>query len=277
MATRKPGRTRTSEPTGVRALERGLRLLEELGGGEALSLSELARRTELTPSTTYRLLETLRRRRFVDWDETSGLWRIGLRAYQIGQAFCHPNSLSSLALEAMQQLVACVNETVNLAVLDGTEAVYIQQVESSQMLRMFTQLGARVPLHCTGVGKVLLAWRPPEEVRRLLGPEPLPAFTPNTLTRLEAILRELARVQQQGYALDREEREIGVRCLAAPVRDATGRVVAALSLSAPAVRLPDSRLTELVPAVLETAQNLSLRLGWQPEIASLPTGQSSPT
>ncbi|ACY49043.1 IclR family transcriptional regulator [Rhodothermus marinus] len=277
MATRKPGRARIGEPTGVRALERGLRLLEELGSGEALSLSELARRAELTPSTTYRLLETLRRRHFVDWDELSGLWRIGLRAYQIGQAFCHPNSLSSLALEAMQRLVARINETVNLAVLDGAEAVYIQQVESRQMLRMFTQLGARVPLHCTGVGKVLLAWRSEEEVRQLLGPEPLVAFTPHTLTRVDAVLQELERVRRLGYAVDREEREIGVRCLAAPVRDATGRVVAALSLSAPAVRLPERRLAELAPVVLETTRDLSLRLGWQPETAPLPVDQSSPT
>lgn len=274
MAVRKPGRTRTSEPTGVRALARGLRLLEALGDGEALVLSELARRTQLTPSTAYRLLETLRQRGFVDWDESSGLWRIGLRAYQIGQAFCHPNSLSSLALEAMQRLVARVNETVNLAVLDGTEAVYIQQVESSQMLRMFTQLGARVPLHCTGVGKVLLAWQPEAAARRLLGPEPLAAYTPHTMTRVETVLQELEQVRQQGYAVDREEREIGVRCLAAPVRDATGRVVAALSLSAPAVRLPGERLAELASDVLETAQMLSLRLGWQPKVAS--SDQSNP-
>lgn len=274
MAVRKPGRTRTSEPTGVRALARGLRLLEALGDGEALVLSELARRTQLTPSTAYRLLETLRQRGFVDWDESSGLWRIGLRAYQIGQAFCHPNSLSSLALEAMQRLVARVNETVNLAVLDGTEAVYIQQVESSQMLRMFTQLGARVPLHCTGVGKVLLAWQPEAAARRLLGPEPLAAYTPHTMTRVETVLQELEQVRQQGYAVDREEREIGVRCLAAPVRDATGRVVAALSLSAPAVRLPEGRLAELASDVLETAQMLSLRLGWQPKVAS--SDQSNP-
>lgn len=274
MAVRKPGRTRTSEPTGVRALARGLRLLEALGDGEALVLSELARRTQLTPSTAYRLLETLRQRGFVDWDESSGLWHIGLRAYQIGQAFCHPNSLSSLALEAMQRLVARVNETVNLAVLDGTEAVYIQQVESSQMLRMFTQLGARVPLHCTGVGKVLLAWQPEAAARRLLGPEPLAAHTPHTMTRVETVLQELEQVRQQGYAVDREEREIGVRCLAAPVRDATGRVVAALSLSAPAVRLPEGRLAELASDVLETAQMLSLRLGWQPKVAS--SDQSNP-
>ncbi len=276
MANRKPGRVRTGEPTGVRALERGLRLLEVLGSGEMLSLSELARRTELTPSTAYRLLETLRRRGFVDWEETTGLWRIGMRAYEIGQAFCHPNSLSALALEAMQQLVARVNETINLAVLDGTEAVYIQQVESNQMLRMFTRLGARVPLHCTGVGKVLLAWRPEDEVHQLLGPEPFVAFTPKTLTRLDDVRRELAQVRQQGYALDCEEREIGVRCLAAPVRDATGRVVAALSLSAPAIRLPDDRIPRLVPLVLETARTLSLRLGWQPDALPSPRAQPSP-
>ena len=161
--------------------------------------------------------------------------------------------------------------------LDGAEAVYIQQVESRQMLRMFTQLGARVPLHCTGVGKVLLAWRSEEEVRQLLGPEPLAAFTPHTLTRVDAVLQELERVRRLGYAVDREEREIGVRCLAAPVRDATGRVVAALSLSAPAVRLPERRLAELAPVVLETTRELSLRLGWQPEPAPLPVDQSSPT
>lgn len=259
---RRPGRTRSTEVGEVRTLERGLQLLETLSEAETLSLSELARRTELSPSTAYRLLETLRRRGFADWDEARGLWKVGLRAYQVGSAFLTRGGLVDAALPEMERLVDEINETVNLAVLDGNEAVYIAQVEGRQLIRMFTRIGARAPLYCTGVGKALLMEHPDAEVRRMLGAGPFKPYTAKTITTPELYLQTLKQAKNIGYAMDNEEREEGVRCIATAVRDNRGKVVAALSLSAPASRVPDSKVKLLGTRVKEAADAVSARLGW---------------
>lgn len=259
---RRPGRSRSAEVGEVRTLERGLHLLETLSEAETLSLSELARRTELSPSTAYRLLETLRRRGFADWDEGKGLWKVGLRAYQVGSAFLTRGGLVDAAMPEMERLVDELNETVNLAVLDGNEAVYVAQVEGRQLIRMFTRIGARAPLYCTGVGKALLMEHPEAEVRRILGSGPYKAFTAHTLTSSTAFLKALSGAKAKGYALDNEEREDGVRCIATPVRDSRGKVVASMSLSAPASRVPDERVEALGQRVKLAADAVSARLGW---------------
>ncbi len=249
----------TQGATQVRTLLRGLALLEALAQTPDLTLSEVARRVRLPVSTTYRMLETLRRRGFVHLSGASR-YRVGLRAFEVGMGFLNGQRLPEVARPAMVDLVNRVNETANLAMRDGWEAVYVLQVESRQMLRLFAHPGARHPLHCTGVGKILLAWEPEDQVRAFLESAPLLRFTPRTLTDPEAILRELRSVRTRGYAVDREERERGVRCVAAPVRDSQGRVVAALSVSAPATRLPHRRIPEVAGAVLETAAEISRQL-----------------
>lgn len=242
---------------------RGLALLELLAEDCPLTLSTLSRRARLPVSTTHRLLETLRRRGFVQAVENAR-YRVGVRAFEVGMAFLRSHHLPEVARPVMAALVDRVRETANLAVRDGSEAVYVLQVESERMLRLFAQPGARHPLYCTGVGKVLVAWEPEEHVRALLGPGPLSRFTPRTLTDPEAVLRELRAVRARGYAVDREERESGVRCVAAPVRDATGRVVAALSVSAPASRLPHRRIPQVAALVVSAAQRISRHLGFSP-------------
>lgn len=259
---RRPGRSRSSEVGEVRTLERGLHLLEVLSDAETMNLSELARRTELSPSTAYRLLETLRRRGFADWDEGRGLWKVGLRAYQVGSAFLTRGGLVDAAMPEMEKLVDELNETVNLAVMDGHEVVYIAQVEGRQLIRMFTRIGARAPLYCTGVGKALLLEHAETEVRRILGPGPFKPFTEHTLTSPEAFLYELAQAKTKGFVLDNEEREHGVRCIATPIHDNRGKVVASMSLSAPITRLPNERLLQLGQRVRKAADAVSVRLGW---------------
>lgn len=257
----KTGRSRSAETGSVRTLERGLLVLSSLAELGEATLTEVARRAGLSASTTYRLLETLRQQGYAEWDERSGLFRVGLRAYQVGAAFSARNSLLGAAQLELPGLVAALNETVNLAALRGRQAVYVYQAEASQLMRMFTQVGAVAPLHCSGVGKVLMAGQPEEEVRAYLGEGPFPAYTPHSLTTLPAYLEELARVRQQHYALDDEERELGVRCVAVPVQDAGGAVVAAVSVSAPAARLPAEAVPDLARRVQEVAGRISARLG----------------
>lgn len=262
-ATRqKPGRTRSGETGSVRTLERGLTVLLALKELRRAPLSVLARQVGLSASTAYRLLETLRQHGFVEWEEQSGMYSVGLRAYQVGLAFAERSNLIQAAQGSMDALVAELNETVNLAVLYGAEAVYVHQVEGRQLVRMFAHLGAGAPLHASGVGKVLLAWRPEQEVRQKLGDGPFPAYTPHSITTLPALLRELEGVRTRGYGLDDQERELGVRCLAVPVRDHSREVVAALSISAPTSRFAPDQIGEVAGHVQRAAAQVSARLGW---------------
>ncbi|OWL96121.1 IclR family transcriptional regulator [Deinococcus indicus] len=262
------GRARGAEaPGSVRTLERGLGVLWALAGLREATLSQVARAAGLSPSTASRLLETLRQQGFADWDEVSGLYRVGLRAYQVGMAFDAAQALTGAAAAEMRALVAQLGESVNLAVLrphgeTGLEAAYVYQVEGPQLVRMFTRVGAGAPLHASGVGKVLLAPRDPAEVRAALETAPLVPFTPHTLTTPAAVLDALARVREQGYALDDQERELGVRCVAVPVRGADGGVAAALSVSAPTSRLTPADVPRFLAAAQGAAARIGARLGW---------------
>lgn len=237
----------------VKTLERGLAVLEALGEAGEAGLSALAARTGLSKSTLYRLLQALVRRGFVE--EVGGAYRVGPRAFAVGQAYPRGSLLQAVRPE-MEALAAALGESVNLAVPTGLEALYLDQVPGSRLVRLFTAPGSRAPLHATGVGKVLLAYRGvPEGL-------PLTPYTPYTLTQLPKLLEELSAVRERGYALDNEEKELGVRCVAAPVFGPGGEVVAALSLSAPSSRLSLEEAHRLAPRVVEAARRASLRLGY---------------
>lgn len=257
-------RTRTQIPS-VRALERGLSVLEVLGSRGEMSLSDVARATTLTASTTFRLLETLCQRGFAMQDQVSGRYRLGAGALRVGAAYSSSTLLVDVADGIMKKLVRLTSETSNLAVLDGQDAVYIHQVESPLSIRMFTQLGTRAPLYCTGVGKILLAWLGPEELGRLLGDISFRKYTPNTIMSIRAFQSELELVRGRGYAIDDEEREAGVRCAAAPVRDSRGRIVAALSASGPSSRMTKKLLIQIASEVVSAADVVSARLGFVTE------------
>lgn len=246
-------RRRKEGPEEVRTLERGLKVLEALAEERAVGLTPLAERLGFSKSTLYRLLQTLVRRGFVE--EERGVYRVGPKAFAVGQAYLSQNLLLAARPE-MEALARETGESVNLAVPAGLEALYVDQVEGPKLVRLFTAPGSRAPLHATGVGKVFLAFRGvPEGL-------PLTPYTPHTLTRWEELMAELGAVREQGYALDNEERELGVRCVAAPLFGPEGRVVAALSLSAPASRLTLEEAHRLAPRVVEAAKKASLRLGY---------------
>lgn len=256
---KRPGRTRSAEPEAVRTLERGLNVLRVLGEQRAATLSEVARHAGLSASTTYRLLQTLRQQGFAH--EDAGIWQVGIQTFVTGRAYAELDGLVAAARSEMETLVAETGETVNLAVLQAPDVMYVHQVEGRGLMRMFTQIGARSPLYCTGAGKVLLAWRNEGDIAALVGAGPYPAYTAHTLTSLVAYQAELTQVRQLGYALDNEEREDGVRCLAVPIRGVGGTIAAAMSLSAPASRLSDERVGELSNKLLASARDIAVRLG----------------
>ena len=248
---------------GVQSLERAFELLELMAeaGGE-VALSRLALESGMPLSSIHRLVRTLVARGYVR--------QLPSRRYVLGPRLIHLGEIASRTLATwarphLSRLVDAIGETANLAMLDGDRVVYAAQVPSRHSMRMFTEVGRRVHLHCTGVGKVLLAGLPDDEVREVLARAGMPARTARTLTDPDALLAELHRVAGQGYALDDGEEEAGVRCVAVPLPG--GAPAAAISVSGPEGRLA----MEAVPRVVSLLQGAAAALA-----AELTAGRSVP-
>jgi IclR family transcriptional regulator, acetate operon repressor len=260
----KRGRTRQRTEVGVtRALDRGLVLMEVLADARTAGLSELARATEMSPSTAFRLLETLRARGFVAHDAATGVFTIGMKAFAVGAAAVQVSRLDQVATNVMRRLSEETGETTSLAMRDGANVIYVEQIEAVTALRMSARLGTRLPLHATAAGKILLAWSWEGAIDEVLGLGPYPAVTPQTIVTRQRLMEVLAEVRMQGWALDDEECEAGLRCIAAPVRDRRGDVIAAISVSAAAGRIPDARIATRAEQVGVAGADISARLGWQ--------------
>lgn len=241
---------------GVQSLERAFRLLELMAeaGGE-VPISRLAERSGLPVSSIHRLVRTLLARGYVR--------QLPNRRYVLGPRLIHLGEMASRAFGAfarpyLSRLVDVVGETANLAVLDGDRVVYVAQVPSRHSVRMFTEVGRRVHLHCTGVGKVLLAALPEDQVRAVLASTGMPALTPRTVTDPETLLAQLARVAADGYAVDDGEQEAGVRCVAVRVRN--GVPAAAVSVSGPEGRLPLDAVLGVLPQLQAAAAGIAAEL-----------------
>lgn len=258
------------ERGGVQSVERTLDILESLVElGSEVGLVEISQAVSLPLATVHRLLGTLIQRGYVKQNRQNRKYSLGFRALQMGSDMRQRFSLRLEARPFLQRLMQSCGESANLAVLDDGEVVYIDQAQSSRILRMFTQIGNRLPAHSTGSGKVMLAYAPPDIVEGILSRHGLAERTGHTIVNLEAFRKELERIRQRGYALDDQEHEEGVRCIAAPVRDESGQVVASLSISGPVTRLSDRQVEEIIPEVVECSNKLSSRLGFKPEPATV--------
>ncbi|MFI6514352.1 IclR family transcriptional regulator [Spirillospora sp. NPDC050679] len=240
----------------VRSLERAFELLEHLAdaGGE-MALSELTEVSGLPMPTIYRLMRTLVNQGYVR-QEPSKRYALGPRLIRLGEGASR--LLGSWARPALAELVDEVGETANMAVLEGDAAVYVAQVPSRHSMRMFTEVGRRVQPHCTGVGKALLAQLPERRVREIVARTGMPAYTPHTFTDPDALIAELATVRERGYAVDDEEQEVGVRCVAVPLPGAPAP--AALSVSGPSARMTREAVTGVVPVMREVAGRFAAQL-----------------
>lgn len=245
----------------IQVLERMMALLEALAGRpRPASLKQLAADTGLHPSTAHRILGVMVEHRLVDRIEP-GTYRLGIRLLELGHVVKARLDLRQEALPHMERLHREVHESVNLSLRQGDEIVYIERVLGGRsMMRIVHLVGDRAPLHITAVGKIFLLEEGPEEVREYARRTGLPARTRNTLSTLPALQQELERVRRQGLAFDNEETELGVRCIGAGIRDDEGRLVAGLSVSAPAARLDRA----WAPLVKQAAEDISRALGWQP-------------
>jgi IclR family acetate operon transcriptional repressor len=241
---------------GVQSVERALELLEALAEpGEAKGVSELARATGLPVATIHRLLATMVSRGYVRQDSGSHKYTLGSHLIRLGEAAAR--DFGQFARPYLAELMEASGETANLAMLEDGHVAYVAQVASRHhRVRMFTEVGRRVHPHTSGVGKVVLAFRPRAEVEALLARSGLPPRTPRTITDPARFLAELDKVASQGYAIDSGEEEVGVRCLAVPVFGMGGSV-AAMSVSAPEGRLQDRDIERVLPEMLRISAALS--------------------
>ena len=246
----------------VQVLERMFTLIDVLASREdAISLKEISEKTGLHPSTTHRILNDLTIGRFVDRPE-SGSYRLGMRLLELGNLVKARLSVRDAALAPMRNLHKLIQQPVNLSMRQGDEIVYIERAYSERSgMQVVRAIGGRAPLHLTSTGKLFLALDDPQRVRAYATRTGLAGHTRNSITQLPILERELAKARQYGIARDNEELELGVRCMAAGVYDDQGKLVAGLSISAPADRLDEGWLAKLQ----STAQEISPALGYSPE------------
>lgn len=246
----------------VPALDRALQLLRELATtGEPQTLSELAASIGVSRSSVFNILNTLQQHGMVEKDPRHKTYRLGVAIFELGSAYLNKVSLVPAFNGIAHRLVEQCQETVKLAVLEGRDIVYLGKQEGLYSVRLVAQVGSRVPAHGTAVGKVLLAQLSDEEIVRLYEGYRFAVRTANTIHTRTELLSQIQQARIQGYAFDREEAAIGLTCIAAPIRDHSRQVVAAMSIGVPNDRLTPGRLSELQIMVVQAAQELSLILG----------------
>jgi len=265
MRAKKSGRKKRS-PYRVQVLDRTLGILETLSShGPELTLVEVSDYLGLHKSTVHHLLMVLEQYRFIEKSPQNGKYRLGLKLFELGSKAVAHLDLRERARPVLERLVFETGETAHMCVLDQGEALCVEKVEASRTVRIPTTVGQRHPVHGTAVGKALIAFLAEEELESVIRGRGLRAYTRKTITTLAQLRDELQRVRERGYALDDGEIEEGLNCIGAPIRDYSGKVVAAISIAGPAFRLTDEKIPVLARSVIKAANQLSTELGYQGE------------
>jgi IclR family KDG regulon transcriptional repressor len=229
----------------IQSLARGLNILALLADAdEPMGLTEIAQKLSVDKSTAFHLLRTLASNRFAEQDPKDRRYTLGLRVVELSRRALDRIELRTVAKPCLKLLQQRVGESAHLAVLGGGHVVYVDNVASDATLNVHTEIGHRAPSHCTAIGKALIAWLSPEDLKGLVDGAPLTRFTPRTITTLRELIPHLETVRERGYAVDDEEFDAGVRCVATAVRDYRGEVVASVGISGPTVRLTLERMAK---------------------------------
>jgi IclR family acetate operon transcriptional repressor len=260
--------TAKSEPAqrsgNVQSVDRALQLLEILGeDAEGYRLTDLSMRSGLSPSTVHRLLTTLQVRQFVQFDQTDSLWHVGRKAFQVGSTFAQQKNFVAPALPYLRQLRDQTRETANLGVAVDGRVIFLAQVESREIMRAITRVGGATPMVNSGIGKALLSTYTAEDVAAIVASYGMHKLTANSLTRASDLRTNLAAIRTQGYSVDDEEFQQGLRCIAAPVYNQQGEAFCAISVSGLVQRLSAERVPVVGKLVAETARALTTALGGQ--------------
>lgn len=260
----KPIKSRTGQ---VQSLTRAISVLNLIAeNAPGLNLTGISRELGLAPSTTHRLLTTLQEERYVQYDRDNSRWQIGMQAFVTGNGFLSSRDLVTVARPFMRRMMEESGETVNLAISEGDDVIYMAQVESREMMRVYAKPGNRVPLHCSGVGKAIMMVMEEREIDRLATLKGLPKLTDKTICNTTALKAELKTSRKQGFALDDEEHAVGLRCVASVIYDEYSEAIAAVSVSGPAARIPPERLILLGASVKSIATDITAALGGKPPL-----------
>jgi DNA-binding IclR family transcriptional regulator len=245
----------------LQSVDRAISVLEILARTGQAGVTEIAIELGVHKSTAFRLLAVLEARGLVDQHGDRGKYRLGLGVLRLAGATTARLDLIQQGRAVCEALAREVSETVNITILSGQDALYLDQVAGTSALQTQNWVGQRIPLHCTSNGKVLLAFLPEHRLAELLA-EPLTRFTPYTITDPVRLRAELAAVRELGYSTAAQELELGLVAVAAPVRDISGTVIASVSASGPVFRLPPDRVPEVAAQVVAAGREISHRLGW---------------
>lgn len=262
---RQRGRPRAFKPApdadAVQSLDRALRILAIVAEADGLSLSEIAARSGIAASTAYRMLTTLERHGMVEFEKTAQLWSVGVATYRIGAAFLRRRKLADRSRAVMQELMEKTGETANLGLAEDNSVVFVSQVETHQAIRAFFRPGTRSPFHASGIGKAILSHLPADRVSAILRKTGLEAYTSRTLSDPTALARDLWESRIRGFAVDDEERNLGMRCVAAAIFNEFGEPTGGISVSGPTVRVTPERVAQWGPLVREAAEAVTQMIG----------------
>ena len=252
----------------IKSLDRAMEVFEYLSEGQGKPLTMLADEMGQSPATVYRILVTLEGRGMVEFDHEDQVWHIGPQAFVIGARFLRRTSLVDRARPLMRKLMEATGETANLGIQKENAVLFLSQVETHATIRAFFPPGTLSPMHASGIGKALLAHMDNDRLERVLARQELHAFTPQTIIDPQALRENLAIIRAQRFAVDDEEKNTGMRCIAAPVFDINREAVAGLSVSGPTSRVSAAEIERLSRPVIEAAQALTLAIGGE---GALPT------
>ncbi|MBP2640797.1 MAG: kdgR 1 [Firmicutes bacterium] len=247
----------------IQSVFRALKIMECVAENDnVISLTEVSQKMGLSKSTAHGLIATLEKYGYLQQDPVTGKYSLGLKTFELGQAYAANLDLREIALPDLRELSILYQETAHLAVLSGDDVVYIDKVdESRSSIGIRTRIGGRNPAYCTGVGKVLLSGLSENKVTEMYAGKQFQKFTKNTVSDTNALLEQLRRIREMGYALDMEEIEPDLQCVAAPIKDNQGTVIAAISLSGPANRFHN--IEQIAENVAKAAMQISGRLGYR--------------
>lgn len=251
----------------IQSVVHALDILEAFKGSkEDLGVTELSKRLKLHKNNVFRLLATLETRGYIEQNKQTENYRLGIKTFEMGQAFLAQTGLLKQARSVMEDLVKACNETVYIGVLREDRAVYLDIAETTHSVRVANRVGTLLPAYCTAVGKAQLAYLSEDELSRVFTKAKLPPFTKHTITERDKLVTHLKDVAKRGYSLDLEEFEPDVLCIGVPIMDYTGRAVAGMCISGPGCRMSRKRMeTELLPLVRAAGAEVSKKLGYNVE------------
>ncbi len=245
----------------IKSLDRAMEMLEYLSEGPGKALTTLASDLGQSPATIYRILITLEGRGLVEFDQVDQVWHVGPRAFVIGARFLRRTSVVERARPILRALMEETGETANLGIAQHGHVLFVSQVETHASIRAFFPPGTLTRMHASGIGKALLAEMDAPRIERFLAAAPLEQFTEFTLVTPEALMADLRAIRERGYSIDGEERNLGMRCIAAPVFDIHKEPVAGISVSGPTSRIGTDQIANLARAVVAAANDLTVAIG----------------